>query len=117
MKRIEVVVGKTTAHLICDALKEAGFTSFMSTSVRGRGKIRRGVYVHGDRASPMKSIDELILDKSKLEIILDDKDMDKVTSIIINTAKSATMVDGKIFISDVDKVIRIRDGESGPSAV
>jgi len=117
MKKVEAVVGRTVARVICNALKEAGFTSFMLTNILGRGKIGRSVYVHGNRAAPMTNVAEQILDKSKLELILDDKDVDKVISIIINNAKNAVMGDGKIFVSDVEQVIRIRTGEAGPSAI
>ena len=117
MKKVEAVVGRTIARVICDALKEAGFSSFMLTNILGRGKIGRGVYVHSGRAAPMTNIEEQVLDKSKLELILDDKDVDKVISIIINTAKNSAIGDGKIFVSDIEQVIRIRTGEVGTNAI
>jgi len=117
MKKVEAVVGRTIARVICDALKEAGFSSFMLTNILGRGKMGRGVYVHGFRASPMTNVEDQVLDKSKLELILDDKDVDKVISIILSNAKSAVMGDGKIFVSNVEQVVRIRTGESGISAI
>ena len=91
MKKVEVVVGRTIARVICNALKEAGFSSFMLTNILGRGKVGHGVYVHGGRAAPMTNVEEQVLDKSKLELILDDKDVDKVISIIINNAKKGNM--------------------------
>ena len=117
MKKVEAVVGRTIARVICAALKEAGFSSFMLTNILGRGKVGRGVYVHGGRAAPMTNVEEQVLDKSKLELILDDKDVDKVISIIINNAKTGIMGDGKIFVSDIEQVIRIRTGEVGTSAI
>ena len=110
-------MGRTIARVICDALKEAGFTSFMLTNILGRGKIEHGVYVHSSRAAPMTNVEGLVLDKSKLELVLDDKDVDKVISIIIQNAKDSPLGDGKIFVSNVDQVIRIRTGEVGTSAI
>ena len=117
MKKVEAVVGRTTARVICHALKEAGFSSFMLTNILGRGKMGHGIYVHSDRAAPMTNGEGLVLDKSKLELILDDKDVDKVISIIIQNAKDSPMGDGKIFVSNVDQVIRIRTGDVGISAI
>ena len=58
-----------------------------------------------------------IVDKVKLELILDDKDVDKVVSIILENGKHSALGDGKIFISDIHEVISLRTGEKGSRAV
>jgi nitrogen regulatory protein P-II 1 len=58
-----------------------------------------------------------LLPKTRLEIIVNDKDTDDVIDIIIKTAQTGDIGDGKIFISPVDDVVRIRTGERGEKAV
>ncbi|MDP6433519.1 MAG: P-II family nitrogen regulator, partial [Candidatus Scalindua sp.] len=58
-----------------------------------------------------------LLPKIKIEAIVDDKDVKKVTDAICEVAKTGSIGDGKIFISDVSDIIRIRTGESGTKAI
>jgi nitrogen regulatory protein P-II 1 len=58
-----------------------------------------------------------LLPKIKVEAIVDDKDAKKVTDAICEVAKTGSIGDGKIFISDVCDIIRIRTGESGVKAI
>ncbi|MCS7232411.1 MAG: P-II family nitrogen regulator, partial [Elusimicrobiota bacterium] len=58
-----------------------------------------------------------LLPKIKLEIVVKDKDLDKVVSIILEKAKTGEIGDGKIFILPVEEVIRIRSGDKGEEAV
>ena len=58
-----------------------------------------------------------MLPKIKIEAIVDDKDVKKVTDAICEVAKTGSIGDGKIFISDVSDIIRIRTGESGTKAI
>jgi len=117
MKRVEVVVADHVAYIILDALKKEGFPSYMSSTVRGRGKSKRSMVVTSEKGTQTSAIEEHIVDKVKLELILEDKDVDKVVPIIIENAKHSALGDGKIFISNVEEVIRLRTGEKGASAI
>lgn len=64
-----------------------------------------------------KTIRADILPKTKVEIAVEDKDVKEVTDIIIKTACTGTIGDGKIFVSTVDEVIRIRTGEKDSDAI
>jgi nitrogen regulatory protein P-II 2 len=57
------------------------------------------------------------LPKIKVEIAVDDSLVDQVIEAISNAARTGKIGDGKIFVSDVDQVIRIRTGETGPDAL
>ena len=117
VKRVEVVVADHVAFIIVEALKKEGFPSYMSSTVRGRGKTKRSMTVTSEHGTAAGTIDEQIVDKVKLELILDDKDVDKVVPIIVENAKHSAIGDGKIFISDVQEVIRLRTGERGSRAI
>ena len=117
MKRVEVIVADHVAFIMLEALKKAGFPSYMSSTIRGRGKARRSIVVTTEHGTAGGTIDEQIVDKVKLEFILDDKDVDKVVSIILENGKHSALGDGKIFISDIHEVISLRTGEKGSRAV
>tara|TARA_B100001971_G_scaffold148136_1_gene137217 strand:+ start:94 stop:423 length:330 start_codon:yes stop_codon:yes gene_type:complete len=57
------------------------------------------------------------LPKVKIEIVVRDEDLDKAVDSIQSAAKTGRIGDGKIFVSDLDKVIRIRTGETGEKAI
>jgi len=57
------------------------------------------------------------LPKIKLEILVDDSNLETVTEVISKTANTGKIGDGKIFISSIEEVIRIRTGETGPDAI
>jgi len=80
--------------------------------VKGRGK-QSGIIetVSG------KTIRADILPKTKIEVVVEDKNVKEVTDIIIKTAGTGTIGDGKIFVSTVDEVIRIRTGERDNDAI
>ena len=64
-----------------------------------------------------KSIRADILPKTKFEIVIDEEDVKKATDIIVRTACTDTIGDGKIFVSTIDDAIRIRTGEKGTDAI
>ena len=59
----------------------------------------------------------IFLSKSKLEIAVKDEELETVINVIQQAAKTDQIGDGKIFVTDLSKVIRIRTGETGPSAI
>ena len=82
------------------------------TEVKGRGR-QLGI-TESYRGRDYK-VD--LLPKTRLEIIVNDADIDKVVDTIVKTAQTGDIGDGKIFISPVQEVIRIRTGERGDEAV
>ncbi len=55
--------------------------------------------------------------KVKFEIVVDDSDVEKIVDVILQTAQTGEVGDGKIFISPIEEVVRIRTGERGDSAI
>jgi nitrogen regulatory protein P-II 1 len=112
MKRIEAVVRPEKLELLRAHLEEVGYPGIMVSEIKGHGK-QRGV-VHQWRGTEYK---EYFLPKLRVEMIVPDEDVKKLTEAIIKVCSSKTVGDGKIFISNVADATRIRTGESGDGAL
>ena len=95
-----------------DTLEEIGCHGITVTEVKGRGR-QLGI-TESYRGSDYR-ID--MLPKTRLEIIVKDEDTEQVINTLVRTAQTGDIGDGKIFISPVDDVVRIRTGERGEKAV
>jgi nitrogen regulatory protein P-II 1 len=112
MKKIEAIVRHHKVEAIKEGLVKAGFHGMTVSEVRGFGRQKghkelfRGAEYQVD-----------FVPKVRLEVAVNDADVDKVVKIIIENAQSGQIGDGKIFISPLDEVIRIRTAESGVNAL
>ena len=113
MNKIEAIIRPEKLDAVKDALAEAGFVGLNVAQVTGRG-VQKGV-VHQARGAGSIVVD--MLSKVKLELVVTDKDTEKVCEIIVNTARTGRIGDGKIFVTPVGQVIRVRTGEQGESAI
>ena len=113
MKKIEAIIKPFKLSLVKEALHEAGISGMTVSDVKGFGR-QRGSTGGIDR--PDEYDDEFLV-KMKLEVIVEDVDAEKVTEAIKKAAYSGKIGDGKIFIYNIDKVIRIRTGEKDSDAV
>lgn len=112
MKEIVAIIRPDKLEDVKKALEEIGCNGVTVVEVKGRGR-QLGI-TESYRGSDYR-ID--LLPKTRLEIIVNDADVEKITDAIVKTAQTGDIGDGKIFISPVEDVIRIRTGESGESAV
>ena len=112
MKRIEAVIKPFKLEDVKDALAEIGITGITVTDVKGYGR-QKG---HSELYRGAEYVVDF-LPKIKMEMVVDDKDVDQVTSTIVEAARTGKIGDGKIFVSDIDKVIRIRTGETDIEAI
>lgn len=112
MKKVEAVVRDEKLSATKEALKALGVAGMTVTEVKGHGTQKGITEVYRGREYAVD-----LLPKIKVEAIVDDKDVEKVTDAICEVAKTGTIGDGKIFISDVSDIIRIRTGESGTKAI
>lgn len=112
MKKIECIIRPEKLDEVKEALNEAGIMGLTVTDVLGCGrqKGRKEVY---------RGIEYTLnlLPKIKIETVVKDEDVQKIAKIIIETAKTGLIGDGKIFISTIDDVYRIRTGEKGDTAI
>jgi nitrogen regulatory protein P-II 1 len=112
MKKIEAVIRPHKLDDVREALSEIGVRGMTILEVKGFGRQKGHTEVY--RGSEY-SID--FIPKIKLELILRDDLVQKVTDIILQHAKTGQVGDGKIFILPVEEAIRVRTGESGDAAL
>jgi len=112
MLKIEAVVRPGVLEDVKEGLNEYGVKGMTVHQVMGCGlqKGRKEVYRGAEYSINL-------LPKVKLEIVVEDKARDDVVNIIIGKARTGQIGDGKIFITKLDNVIRIRTGEQGDAAV
>ena len=113
MKKIEAIIKPFKLSLVKEALHEAGISGMTVSDVKGFGRQRGST---GGIDNPSE-YDEEFLVKMKLEVIVEDEDAEKVSEAIKKAAYSGKIGDGKIFIYNIDQVIRIRTGEKDSDAV
>jgi nitrogen regulatory protein P-II 1 len=112
LKKIEAVIRSEKFGYVKDALAKAGYTSLTMYEVKGRGK-QSGIVETIDG----KTIRADLLPKTKIEIVADDKETEKIIKVIVTTAETGMIGDGKIFVSPIDNVIRVRTGERDNDAI
>lgn len=112
MKKIEAIVRNNMLEPIKEALVKEGFHGMTVTEVRGFGRQRGQTEMY--RGAEYK-ID--FVPKIMLTIVAGDDQVSQITDLIIKTAQTGKVGDGKIFISDLNDVIRIRTAETGKGAI
>ncbi len=112
MKLITAVVKPFKLDDVKESLKAAGVVGITVTEVKGFG--RQGGHTETYRGAEYK-ID--FLPKVKLEILADAPDVDRIVDVIAASANTGKIGDGKIWITDVETVVRVRTGETGASAI
>ena len=112
MKKVEAIIKTFKLDDVKDALLEVGVKGMTITEVRGFGRQKGRVEIYrGAEFVPE------FLTKTKLEVVVDDLLVEKVVEAISNAAKTEDVGAGKIFVSTVDDVLRIRTGEYGKDAL
>ncbi|MBO8173781.1 MAG: P-II family nitrogen regulator [Thermococcus sp.] len=112
MKKVEAIIREDKLKDVIKALEDEGFFGMTVTAVMGRGK--EGGMTIQFRGRLMKVE---LLTKVKIEVVVDDKDVDRVVKAIISAAKTGEVGDGKIFIIPIEEAIRIRTEEKGTKAL
>ena len=111
-KKIEAIIRHYKLEEVKNALTESGIQGMTVTEVRGFGR-QRG---HKETYRGAEyTVD--FLPKVKLEVVVDDSDLQKAIDTITSHARTGQIGDGKIFVATLDEVIRIRTGEQGGGAV
>ncbi|MBX9965642.1 MAG: P-II family nitrogen regulator [Burkholderiales bacterium] len=112
MKKIEAVIKPFKLDEVREALSEIGVAGLTVTEVKGFGRQKGHTELY--RGS------EYVVDflpKVKIEVVIGDSLLDAAIDAIIKAARTGKIGDGKIFVSDVSQVIRIRTGETDESAI
>jgi nitrogen regulatory protein P-II 1 len=112
MKKIEAIIKPFKIEDVKDALRELGIQGMTLTEVKGFGRQKGHTEIY--RGSEY-TVD--FLPKVKLEIVVPDERVDEVVAAIVKGARTGKIGDGKIFVSAVEEVVRIRTEERGDTAV
>ena len=112
MKKVEAIIRHYKLEEVKNALAEAGIQGLTVTEVRGFGR-QRG---HKETYRGAEyTVD--FLPKVKLEVVVDDELLDKAVETITASARTGEIGDGKLFVTALVEVIRIRTGETGNEAI
>lgn len=112
MKKIEAVIKPFKLDEVREALSEIGVTGLTVTEVKGFGR-QKG---HTELYRGAEYVVDF-LPKIKIELVISDNQVDSAMEAIIKAARTGKIGDGKIFVSTVEQVVRIRTGETGEEAV
>jgi len=112
MKKIEAIIRPEKLEEVRKAIEGAGYPGITITEAEGHGK-QKGV-VQQWRGESYR-VD--FLPKVKLEIVASDADAERIVQAIAKAAKTGSVGDGKIFVTDVRDAVRIRTGERGEGAL
>lgn len=112
MKKIEAIIKPFKLDNVREALSEIGVTGLTVTEVKGFGR-QKG---HTELYRGAEYVVDF-LPKAKIELIVSESQVDACLDAIIKVARTGKIGDGKIFVSDVEKVVRIRTGELDDDAI
>ena len=112
MKKIEAVVKPFKLEEVREALAEVGVTGLTVTEVKGFGR-QKG---HTELYRGAEYVVDF-LPKVKIEVVVTEKMLEPAIEAIIKAARTGKIGDGKIFVTSVDHVVRIRTGETNEAAV
>lgn len=112
MKKIEAVIRHFKLEAVKNALSEKGIKGMTVTEVRGFGRQKGHTETYRGAEYAVDFIP-----KVKLEVVVHNEDLQKVIDTIVNTSRTGQVGDGKIFVSELANVIRIRTGEQADAAI
>lgn len=112
MKLVTAIIKPFKLDEVKDALKEAGVVGMTVQEVQGFG--RQGGHTETYRGAEYK-VD--FVPKVKLEAVVDDSDAERVADVIADSARTDKIGDGKVWITDVLRIVRIRTGELNEDAI
>jgi len=111
MKKVEAIIRPSALRGVLDGLKAVGYSGVTVVEVQGHGT-QKGI-TESYRGQSVEGL----LPKLIVTTIVKDKHLNKVLDIIVKTARTGEIGDGKIFVSSVLNAVRIRTGEKGEKAI
>lgn len=112
MKQITAIIRPERYEVVKAAMVQCGYPGVTVSDVEGHGRQKGVEQVWRGEKFRME-----LLPKLKLQIVVPDKDSEKLVQEILRVAKTGNTGDGKIFITNIDEVVRIRTGERGEKAL
>jgi len=112
MKLITAIVKPFTLEDVKTGLEQAGILGMTVSEVQGYGRQKGHTEVY---RGAEYSVD--FVPKVRVEVVVDDAAVDKVVDVIVQAARTGKIGDGKIFVTNLERCIRIRTGETGSEAI
>jgi nitrogen regulatory protein P-II 1 len=112
MKKVEAIVRHHKLEDVKNALSTAGVTGMTITEVRGFGRQKGHTEVYRGTEYTVDFVP-----KVKIEVVIDDGKLQAVINTVVKAAQTGQVGDGKIFVSELTDVVRIRTAETGASAL
>jgi nitrogen regulatory protein PII len=112
VKLVTAIVKPHRIDDVKDALREIGVGGLTTTDVEGFGRQRGHTEVYRGAEYQVDFVP-----KVKVEVVVEDDQVDGIVDAIAGAARTGKIGDGKLWVSDVDRVMRIRTGEMGPDAL
>lgn len=112
MKKVQAIIKPFKLDDVREALSEIGITGMTATEVKGFGR-QKG---HTELYRGAEYVVDF-LPKVKIEVVLNEEQVDSCIEAITNAARTGKIGDGKIFVSSVDRIVRIRTGETDKDAI
>ena len=112
MKLITAIVRPNKVDDVKEALQSLGVAGLTISEARGYGRQRGHTEVYRGA--------EYVIDfvpKVRVEVLTDEADLDRLVDVVVATAATGRIGDGKVWVSEVDRVVRIRTGERGAEAL
>ena len=112
MKLVTAIVKPHRIEEVKESLRELGVNGLTTTDVEGFGRQRGHTEVYRGAEYQVDFVP-----KVKVEVVVDDGDADEVVETIVKAARTGKIGDGKVWVTDVERLVRIRTGEMGPDAL
>jgi nitrogen regulatory protein P-II 1 len=112
MKKIEAIIRHFKLEDVKNALNEHGVSGMTITEVRGFGRQKGHTEMYRGTEYAVDFVP-----KVKMEIVVDDAQLQKVIDTVVKSAQTGQIGDGKIFVTDLAETVRIRTGETGEQAL
>lgn len=107
MKMVKTIIKPERFEFVKKALEEKGFVSMTISEVKGRGE-QKGITL--EYRGGVMNVD--MLPKVQIELVVKEKDVDALVNVIVESARTGKIGDGKIFVMPVERAIKIRTGET-----
>ncbi|MEQ3443053.1 nitrogen regulatory protein P-II [Pseudoalteromonas sp. BZP1] len=112
MKKIEAIIKPFKLDDVREALSDVGITGMTVSEVKGFGRQKGHTELYRGAEYMVD-----FLPKVKLDIVLSDENVDRAIDVIVKTSQTGKIGDGKIFVTDVERVVRIRTAEEDEDAI
>ncbi|GGP53070.1 nitrogen regulatory protein P-II [Shewanella algicola] len=112
MKKVEAIIKPFKLDDVRESLAEIGITGMTVSEVKGFGRQKGHTELYRGAEYMVD-----FLPKVKIELVIQDELLERAIDVIVDTARTGKIGDGKIFVTDVERVIRIRTGEENDEAV